>query len=452
MKKLLLVLFMFVISAAFFGSCVIFRRPPSGDSYFVHAEGSDRNDGLSEETPFRSLFKAMAMAVSTPIKTITVMGTLNAESEQSTNRERVFLVQGMSSEPVLIRGKSSADDPALLSGAGSGRRVILVRGTVPIRFENIEISGGISSMEGGGISLGPGSTVTLGPGAVVRDNQSNTIGGGIMISSGGTLIVDGGNILENRSASVGGGIGAMGQNSSLIILDGIISRNHAVGGGGVAMYQRSNSVFSRGSIHDNTAEMTGGGIMLNHEAVFILEGGQINNNRAGNSGGGIVLLDRSDFSLRSGNISGNQAGEHGGGIASDESGIISIQGGYIGSNQAAIRGGGVFSSGVFVKSGGTIYGSDVPEDTANSAAEGSAVFIYRNDGFFRIREISAGSDMVLDTAADDGWTISSPAASIDQSADQSADQSDIYYPDSITDEWDLESAETEGQEELYSEP
>ena len=401
-------LFIFLISTALLGSCQIFGKAPSGDSYFVHAEGNDRNDGLSEETPFRSLFKAMAMAVSTPIKTITVMGTLDVESEQSTNRERVFLIQGMSPQAILIRG--IGDNPAVLSAEGSNRRVVLVRGTVPIHFENIEISGGVSISEGGGILVGPGSTLTLGTGAVIRNNYAATIGGGIMVSSGASLFIEGGSVLDNRSASAGGGIGVVGQNSSLVVLEGIISRNYAAGGAGVAMYQSSTFIFSGGAIRDNEAEMTGGGIMLNNEAVFTMEGGEISNNRSGNSGGGMVILDRSEFNLAGGDISANHAGEHGGGIASDESGIINIQSGYIGANQAEIRGGGVFSAGVLIKSGGTIYGSDVPEDTANNAAEGSAVFIFRNDGLYRIREASAGVDTVLSTAADEGWTISSPAA------------------------------------------
>ena len=138
-KKLSFVLSIFLIGTALLGSCQIFGKAPSGDSYFVHREGNDRNDGLSQETPFRSLFKAMAMAVNTPIKTITVMGTLDAQSEQSTNRERVFLIQGMNSEPVLIRGKNSGEDPAVLSAVSKVYELTFSATCLPATYQTCSV-------------------------------------------------------------------------------------------------------------------------------------------------------------------------------------------------------------------------------------------------------------------------------------------------------------------------
>jgi predicted outer membrane repeat protein len=381
---------------------------PGQDTYYVMAGGSDRNDGLSEQTPFRSLFKALVVAADSSVKTITVVGTLNVASEQSSHIERVFLIQGTGKEAILIRGKPSGTEPAALSAADSGRRVILVKGPVNIRFEDIEISGGSASGDGGGgMGIGPGSLVTLGSGAVLRDNSSESIGGGIVIAPGGSLIVDGGRILNNRSAAVGGGIAVVGKTSVLTVKDGEISGNHGQGGGGVAVYQDSNFTLSGGVIHDNTADLAGGGVVINQGGIFTMEGGIIRGNRSSGSGGGAALLVKGTVTCKGGEIHGNRAAEHGGGIASDETSTIIVQGGFISANRAASRGGGIFSAGAFVKSGGTIYGNDVPEDESNVAPAGAAVFVYLNDDVYKVREKSAGENLILDGSADDGWILTS---------------------------------------------
>jgi predicted outer membrane repeat protein len=380
-------------------------KAPVSDSYFVMSGGSDRNNGLTEQTPFRSLFKAIAMAAGSPIKTITVMGTLDVNTEQSTNAERVFFIYGDKKDTILIRGKATDTEQAVLSAAGSGRRAVLIRGQVHIRFEDIEISGGTSSGEGGGIGIGPSSTVTLGSGAVLRNNRSENIGGGAVVAPGGTLHLEGGRILDNYSAAVGGGAAIMGSNSSFVMKDGEIGNNHAQGGGGIAVYQGSTFTMAGGTIHDNVADLAGGGVLVNQSAAFTMEGGIIRGNRSSGSGGGAALLERGAFVLKDGEINGNRAAEHGGGIAADDVSTINVQGGFISANRAASQGGGIFTAGSFVKSGGKIYGDDVPEDEANAAPEGAAVFIYRGENINKSREKSAGDGLTLDAASDDGWII-----------------------------------------------
>lgn len=377
---------------------------PGQDTYYVMAGGSDRNDGLSEQTPFRSLFKALVMVTEGPVKTVTVIGPLDLASEQSSNNERVFLIQGTGRDPVLIRGKPSGPEPAALSAAGSGRRAVLVKGIVNVRFEEIEISGGTASSDGGGgMEIGPGALVTLGSGAVLRDNSSESIGGGVVIAPGGVFTIDGGRILNNRSGGVGGGIAVVGKTSVLTFKDGEISENHGQGGGGVAVYQDASFIFSGGVIRDNTADLAGGGVVVNQNGIFTMEGGILRGNRSAGSGGGVALLVRGTVTIKGGEIHGNRAAEHGGGIASDESSGITVQGGYISANRAASRGGGIFTAGSFVKSGGTIYGNDVPEDESNAASSGAAVFVYLDDEVYKIREKSAGENLILDSSADDGW-------------------------------------------------
>ena len=404
MKKLYLLVFTFIAIATVFSTCASFKKAPLSDTYYVRADGNDRNDGLSEEKPFRSLFKAMVMANATSIKTITVIGTLDINSEQSSNKERVFLIQGTGETPILIRGIDSKE-PAVLSAEGSERRVVLIKGNISIHFENIEISGGITSGEGGGIGIGPGSSVTLGTGSVICNNSSKNIGGGILIAPGGSLLINGGKILNNQSEVVGGGIAMAGANSILVIKDGEISSNQAQGGGGIAVFQEGQFTLTGGTITDNTADIAGGGVIINQNGIFIMEGGVIRGNRSSGSGGGIALMEQSSFVLEDGEILGNRAAEHGGGIASDNTGSITVKGGFISANRAAIQGGGIFTAGPFIKSAGKIYGSDMPEDAANIAPSGAAIFIYDLNGLIKTRETSAGEGLILDASADDGWVI-----------------------------------------------
>ncbi|MDR2211347.1 MAG: hypothetical protein LBO65_07810 [Spirochaetaceae bacterium] len=404
MKKTgLLFLTLCICACASFSS-----KDPVSDTYYVMAGGSDRYNGLSTETPFRSLFKALVMAAAGPVKTITVIGRLDLGSEQSTNTNRVFIIQGTGKDQILIRGMSRGDEPAVLSAEESGRRVILVKGTVNIRLENIEISGGSTPDEGGGLGIGAGASVTLGPGSVVRNNRAGGLGGGVVVVPGGTLFVEGGRIHDNFSTAMGGGVAVVGESSVLVIRDGEISNNHAQGGGGIAIRQGSAFTLFGGIIHDNTADLAGGGVVLNQAGVFTMEGGIIRGNRSSGSGGGVALVEQGNILVKAGEIHGNRAMEHGGGIASDHSGTINIQGGYISANRASSQGGAIFTAGAFVKSGGTIYGSEVPEDQANISALGAAIFAYRGEGLYKIREQSAGESLILDASADDGWILEVP--------------------------------------------
>jgi len=424
MKKLSIVVFTFVLCAC----ATTPKYPPGQETYFVMAGGSDRNNGFSQTTAFRSLFKAMAAAAKGPIKKITVLGTLDVTSEQSSNKERVFLIQSMRKDEILICG--TGEEPAVLSAAGSGRRAVLIRGTGPIRFEKIVISGGISSGEGGGLGIGHGSVVTLGPGAVVRDNASENIGGGILVGPGASLVMEGGVVTGNRSSAVGGGIAVVGVSSTntgiLVIREGTISNNRAQGGGGIAVFQGSRCTLSGGGIYDNTADLAGGGVLVSQRSVFTMEGGLVRGNRSLGSGGGLALLETGSFVLKSGEIRGNRASEHGGGIAADNTSAINVEGGFISANEAAVRGGGIFTAGPFDKSGGKIYGNDVPDDTANAAETGTAVFIFRGNGMDKVREGSAGEDLALNAASDEGWDILEEKSLVEESlVEESLEEEDF---------------------------
>jgi uncharacterized repeat protein (TIGR02543 family) len=144
-----------------------------------------------------------------------------------------------------------------------------------------------------------------------------------------------------------------------------------------------------GKITGNTnTDSNGGGVKLRGTGtVFTMSGGEITGNSA-SGGGGVDIGSSATFTLSGGTISGNTA-ERGGGIRLAGGGYgkeayFYMTGGVIKSNTATAPssdypgGGGValYSSTVFSKTGGIIYGSDATDADKNrvvNSNSGSAI-------------------------------------------------------------------------------
>jgi hypothetical protein len=158
----------------------------SAVSYYVRASGDDRNDGLSEAAPFKTLGRALDAAKSGAVRTITVIGELNETSEGPAgfirDRESVFFIGNSGNEEILIRG---LDHRAGLNAEGSGKQVIMIEGGSVIRLEHIVVTGGRAE-NGGGIYI-DGAALTLGDGAQVRGNRAEADGGGVYTTGDGFI-------------------------------------------------------------------------------------------------------------------------------------------------------------------------------------------------------------------------------------------------------------------------
>jgi hypothetical protein len=123
---------------------------------------------------------------------------------------------------------------------------------------------------------------------------------------------------------------------------------------------------------------------------FTMAGGTINGNAREGDGGG-VHVDGGSFTMNGGTINGNRAGGNGGGVR--VLGSFVMQSGIISGNTAGGNGGGVYveSGGVFAKTGGSIFGQD-ESNTAlrkNSAAQGSAAYVYESASRYQKRDATA---------------------------------------------------------------
>jgi len=264
----------------------------TGNSYFVKANGNDQNNGLSENTAFKTLKKAVFVVTkNNTIKTITIVGTLDPISEEYTDPkttteilEKSIPINGVftigDDVDIKIIGK---DQTSTLSGGNKKNVVVLVVGfKAKIILENINIENG-----GCGLAL-YGGTVNIGDGVKIRNNSNitrelfvysvsghNTIensGGGIIVTNAGNLKFDGiGWFVEKNDAFLGAGL-YIHNGSVLIARDGgMFMENHAIYGGAVYIDRVGTFTMRGGLFNNNIADEFGGNVFIRGNGRFIKE-------------------------------------------------------------------------------------------------------------------------------------------------------------------------------------
>ena len=398
------------------------------DTYYVSADGDDAGDGLTAKSAFKTLKKALDTARAEGAhKTVTVLGTLDMDSEGANGGSSVFDIRNTGDAVITIRGAAGAK----LSAFNTGKRVIQLFGKARLRLENIEISGGrvadqdIAKGGGGGALVFNGAALVAGQGAVIRDNQAQAGGGVVVGNRGSSFTLDGGEVRNNNSATDGGGILAIAEGAVKIVAGTVEDNTAAAQGGGLSVYTGAtanleggeisgNKAVNGGGLHitgavtmrgasvrDNQAADNGGGIYLSGKGSFTLSGGEILNNQAPSSGGGVAVYE-GDFTMREGAVSGNSASSDtgggggvfvirgsfefsggkiagniannsGGGVNANHGSVFVMSGGEIAGNRAVYGGAGVAVLGEgnsFKKTGGIIYGLDAEEQLRNLNTEG----------------------------------------------------------------------------------
>ena len=154
----------------------------------------------------------------------------------------------------------------------------------------------------------------------------------------------------------------------------------------------------------------GGGVYLSSGGTFTMNDGTISVN-ASDYGGG-VYVSSGTFTMSGGTISGNTASIIGGVYVS--SGTFTMSGGTISGNTASSFGGGVriYSIGIFIKTGGIIYGYNA-SDTVNSNVVknssgavqsnlGHAVYATGSNSVVKRKETTAGTGVNMMFNGDNG--------------------------------------------------
>jgi hypothetical protein len=166
---------------------------------------------------------------------------------------------------IRLQGDGNGIKTITLSDKGS---IFYVYDYVTLILENIRLKG--VNDNNSPLIFNAGGTVVIEDGTILFDNINVTgTGGGVMVDTGGHLIMNGGEIYNNRSLDYETG-----------------------SGGGIFLNASSTFHMNNGKIFNNFSEEEGGGVCV-YKATFIMYNGEIYNNE-GFQGGG-VYLDGSVF-------------------------------------------------------------------------------------------------------------------------------------------------------------
>lgn len=281
--------------------------------------------------------------------------------------ETLTLLADVQTETVGIAESKSLDlSGHVLRGSGEGS-VLKIEGgaTFSLADSSAQKSGAVTggnAVYGGGIYV---SGATLRLSARVSDNVSTNCGGGIYLSDGAHLDMEGGCVSGNQAA-FGGGIFA--QNASAV-LSGIVENNVAtINGGGLDLYDGA-SIESTADLKGNRAGLNGGAASVWQGGLLRVTGGTLSGNSA--EGGGAVNVFghegvRGTAEISGGRIENNKA-ILGGGIRVGEYGTLRLSGGSVQNNAVTSRGGGVYlSEGGNAELSGSV---SVTENSTNGAAD-----------------------------------------------------------------------------------
>jgi hypothetical protein len=319
-------------------------------SFYVSAQGDDHNNGKSENRPFKTLDKAIRAIDESKRQKITIIGTLDKESENPHgwdsvekkllpwDKQAIFDIFYTKNRDLTITGKPGASDneKAILSGIRGANSIVRIRGNASskIIFENIEISNIAPIDEDSSCSclfivdtcvIIAKGTIIKNSGVADEDNHSN----GIFISNG-KLILDGGEVSGNSGSGI-----FLCENANLSMIDGKISGNKM---SGITLPQHTKALMSGGSIEHNNV-----GVYVTNDGIFQLSDGKISENVLY----GLWAMGNGKILMEGGIIEGNFTG-----IELGENGNLEISNGKISNNKTA--GISINDNGSFTEKGGII--------------------------------------------------------------------------------------------------
>jgi len=179
----------------------------------------------------------------------------------------------------LILESDGGEGTISLSDISIGSLFIVESGVTLILEDSVILEGGDSGSSSL-VRVNSGGTLYIEAGAKIKNNAISssyaTNGGGVFVS-GGTLIMDGGEISGNTASSeshfgsFGGGVYVNG--GTFVLKDGIITGNTASSGGGVRL-NSGTFIMDGGEISGNVASTNGGGVFVSG-GTFVKTGGTI---------------------------------------------------------------------------------------------------------------------------------------------------------------------------------
>ena len=272
--------------------------------YHVKTNGNDNNNGLTWNTAFRTVQKALNAAITNGDTIFVQKGAYyqTAEYSLTANDIKIFgSFNGTETRPEQRTFGPNASDTTILDAQNSSRVFYLVNRTNTTVIDGFKITNG-NSNDGGGMQLSYSSPVLRY--LIISDNSSTYNGGGMSnIDSSPTLtdVTISGNTANDTN---GGGGGMFNYNSSPTLINVTINGNSACMGGGIINNNSSPTIVN--VIVSGNSSKSGGGIYNWFSSSPTLINVIIGGNAANIAGGGMIN-NNSSPTLTNVTISGNSA-------------------------------------------------------------------------------------------------------------------------------------------------
>ena len=279
---------------------------------------------------------------------------------------------------------ATRDNELLVGGNGGG---IAIFGQGRIEMEGGYVVNNTADTAGGGIAVHDGSSMWFHTGGVVKDNQAH-MGGGISLNAAKALNASSTVDKEKYGMYLDGGM----VQANIVTPDS--SRGGIAYGGGICLSAGSTMKINGGEITGNKAAadaagtsftwtQEGGGIAVCQGSVMDISGGKIKENVA-HDGGGMVIRGGSTVNMT-------------GSITLDKDGQVSAYDGAIVDNRAERRGGGVYFPNVYsdLKLSALFEKLNLSLDASNVTA-----VAFSDDKLVSVTQIPDENDWILSSLKD----------------------------------------------------
>lgn len=269
--------------------------------YLSNENGDDSNDGLSVDTPVKTIDKAISLAGSNKI--VYVLDTINITSSVSGNENKTTFVRHSNFRDGVIfdiSGDNITVENFIIDGANvttNGVRAVSISSTGTITISNCNIVNSI----GGGLIVEncPSMVLNIANSNILYNNANSSNddykrGGGLLVRNSNDIKINITStcINENLAAYSGGGIYIIGSSRVKFVLDkSQINKNNSNYGGGISVSSTNADIsINESQINENVSNINCGGIHIDwaDDVTLTITNSQINNNKAVSFGGGIV--------------------------------------------------------------------------------------------------------------------------------------------------------------------
>ncbi|MDR1405222.1 MAG: otopetrin domain-containing protein [Candidatus Methanoplasma sp.] len=374
----------------------------------VDPENYDDNADRADGAKYKTLAAAVGKAVSGDIIDITGRVAINS----GINLSRTLTITSSDGKGEIVRATGY-----------KGQFFSIVSGT-SITFDNVIIDGGAVYVNGGNTGatgverlIYSYGNLTLTGGTVVRNNSATGDAGGLILSWGGKLIVDGAELYGGRGTS--GGAVSLIFEATAEFISGSIHDNQAYNaasapGGGAVMLQTGSASIEKdfkiynNQVHSTNKQSVGGAISM-MGANLTINGGEIYNNTAGPSTaggyGGAIGMNGGSITMNGGSIYGNEATHWGGALYygySPADSTFTMRSGSVyinkvtGTDEAEALGGGIAA----IESGGKVYTNLLGGNICgNEAPKGGGV--YNSRGSLTINYMTVSGNKAIGNSKTD---------------------------------------------------